>query len=97
MEGVPIDPPQSGDADTTVQRRTDPVLPGDSAGTRGTVDIEIVELLPASRDDLVSMSINEGGVVAQVAAQAEAMGAYDFNSIKMMSRNLQQINEAPAH
>ncbi|MEE8105390.1 MAG: hypothetical protein V3T86_07640, partial [Planctomycetota bacterium] len=63
------------------------------ARPRAQQDIEIIELLPASRDDLVSMSINEGGVIAQAAFQAEAAGAYDFNSIKMLSRNLKQISE----
>ncbi len=48
--------------------------------------IQIVEMLPSSRDDLVSMSINEGGVVARVAGQADAAAAYDMNKLKMAQR-----------
>lgn len=48
--------------------------------------IQIVEMLPESRDDLVSMSINEGGVVAKIAGQAEGSAAYDMNELKMASR-----------
>lgn len=45
--------------------------------------IQIIDLLPTSRDDLVSMSINEGGVVAKIAAQADASAAYDVNKLRM--------------
>lgn len=48
--------------------------------------IQIVEMLPGSRDDLVSMSINEGGVVARLAAQGDASAAYDMNNLKMAQR-----------
>ncbi len=48
--------------------------------------IQIVDMLPASRDDLVAMSINEGGVVARLAGQAEGSAAYDLNYAKMAER-----------
>lgn len=48
--------------------------------------IQIVQMLPASRDDLVSMSINEGGVMAKFAAQGGASAAYDLNNLKMAQR-----------
>jgi hypothetical protein len=48
--------------------------------------IQIVEMLPESRDDLVSMSINEGGVVAQLAGEADGSAAYDLNEAKMAQR-----------
>ncbi len=41
--------------------------------------VQILEMLPASRDDLVAMSINEGGAIFQAAARAEAAAAYDVN------------------
>jgi len=46
-------------------------------------EIQIIDLLPASRDDLVSMSINEGGAVANLAAQAEGAASYDLNKLRM--------------
>ncbi len=45
--------------------------------------IQIAEMLPASRDDLVSMSVNEGGVIARLAGQADGSAAYDLNQAKM--------------
>lgn len=48
--------------------------------------IQIMEILPASRDDLVSMSINEGGAVANLAAQAEGSAAYDINYIRAAAK-----------
>ncbi|MCA9457993.1 MAG: hypothetical protein KC587_15115, partial [Nitrospira sp.] len=56
--------------------------------------IQIVDLLPASRDDLVSMSINEGGAVANLAAQGEAAVAYDLNKLKMGLKVLDSATEA---
>ena len=45
-------------------------------------NIQIVDMLPSSRDDLVSMSINEGGMTAQIAAKAEGAATYDINKLK---------------
>ncbi|MCA9469057.1 MAG: hypothetical protein KC643_26935 [Nitrospira sp.] len=53
--------------------------------------IQIVDLLPASRDDLVSMSINEGGAVAKIAAQAEGAAAYDINKLRMGAEVLDDL------
>jgi hypothetical protein len=53
--------------------------------------IQIVDMLPASRDDLVAMSISEGGVVAKAAAQAETSAAYDLNKLQMATRALQML------
>jgi len=50
--------------------------------------IQIVEVLPSSRDDLVAMSISEAGVTAKVAAQASASAAYDINKLAMAARTL---------
>ncbi len=51
--------------------------------------IQIVDMLPASRDDLVSMSVNEGGMVAKIAAQAEGAAAYDLNMFQTALRNIE--------
>ena len=55
--------------------------------------IQIVDLLPASRDDLVSMSVNEGGVIAKVAAKAEGAAAYDMNKLQMIVRNIELLKQ----
>jgi len=55
--------------------------------------IQIVDLLPASRDDLISMSVNEGGVVFNLAAQAEAAAAYDLNQLQMAIRNIDLLQQ----
>ncbi len=52
--------------------------------------IQIVDLLPASRDDLVSMSINEAGVLAKAAGRAEAYGMYDVSQANMAREALVQ-------
>ncbi len=49
--------------------------------------ITVVKMLPLSRDDLVSLSINEGGVMARMAAQANADAVYDTNTLKMLSNS----------
>jgi len=56
--------------------------------------IQIIDMLPASRDDLVSMSINEGGVIAKVAGKAEAAAAYDMNKLQMVLRNKEILDQA---
>ncbi|MEW6158889.1 MAG: hypothetical protein AB1813_15805 [Verrucomicrobiota bacterium] len=56
--------------------------------------IQIVDLLPASRDDLVGMAINEGGVVAKIAAQAEGAAAYDLNQLQTVLRNAEILRGA---
>lgn len=55
--------------------------------------IQIVEMLPASRDDLVGLSISEGGVTAKAAAAAEGAAAYDANQVKMASQYLNLLAE----
>lgn len=54
-------------------------------------NIQIVELLPVSRDDLVSMAVNEGGVVAKIAGQVEGAAAYDMNQMQTILRNAQLL------
>ena len=49
--------------------------------------IQIVDILPASRDDLVSIAVNEGGVIARAAGKADAAAAYDVNKLQMAARN----------
>jgi len=58
---------------------------------RNQEGIQIVEMLPASRDDLVSMAISEGGVVAKAAAQAEGAAAYDVNKMQMAMRTFDTL------
>ncbi|GJL60946.1 MAG: hypothetical protein NPIRA03_38030 [Nitrospirales bacterium] len=53
--------------------------------------IQIIDMLPASRDDLVAMSINEGGAVAKIAAQAEGAAAYDINKLRMSAEVIDNI------
>lgn len=50
-------------------------------------NIQIIDLLPASRDDLVGISINEGGVIAQAAGLADGAVAYDVNELEMSRKN----------
>ncbi len=57
-------------------------------------NIQIIDMLPASRDDLVSMSVNEGGVIAKIAAKGEAAAAYDLNKLQMLFRNMELLNQA---
>lgn len=53
--------------------------------------IQIIDVLPASRDDLVAMSINEGGTIAKIAAQAEGAAAYDMNKLRMGAEVLDDL------
>lgn len=55
--------------------------------------VQIIDLLPASRDDLVSTSINEGGIVARLAAQADASAAYDLNKLRMATEFVDKTSE----
>jgi len=56
--------------------------------------IQIVDMLPASRDDLVGLSISEGGVTARAAAAAEGAAAYDANRIKMANQYISILSES---
>lgn len=56
--------------------------------------IQIMDLLPASRDDLVGISINEGGVVARAAAQGEGAAAYDINEMALLQRTARQAGKS---
>lgn len=60
----------------------------DRASPKIQTGIQIVDMLPSSRDDLVSMSINEGGVVAQLAGQAEGAAIYDISALATLERAL---------
>jgi hypothetical protein len=61
--------------------------------TKNQKGIQIVDLLPASREDLVSMSINEGGVVANIAAKAEGAASYDLNKLQTALRMADALNQ----
>ena len=56
--------------------------------------ITITDLLPASRDDLVGLSVSEGGVTAQAAAKAEGAATYDVNRLKMARDYLSLLQDA---
>lgn len=56
--------------------------------------IQVVDMLPASRDDLVSMSVNEGGAIANIAAKAEGAAAYDLNQLQTVLRNAELLRQA---
>lgn len=56
--------------------------------------IQVIDMLPASRDDLVSMSVNEGGAIANIAAKAEGAAAYDLNQLQMVMRNAELLRQA---
>lgn len=59
--------------------------------------VQIVEMLPTSRDDLVSMAINEGGVIAQIAASAEAEAtvesAREFSTKRQRNRDRKIVDD----
>jgi hypothetical protein len=56
--------------------------------------VQILELLPSSRDDLVSVSVSDGGVIARAAAQGQASAAYDVNKLQMVAQNAQMLFQA---
>ncbi len=56
--------------------------------------IQVVDMLPASRDDLVSMSVNEGGAISNIAGKAEGAAAYDLNQLQMIMRNAELLRQA---
>ncbi len=47
--------------------------------------IQVVDLLPSSRDDLVAMSISEGGAVAELAGKAGAAMRYEANALGVLT------------
>ncbi|MEM7245893.1 MAG: hypothetical protein AAF533_11150 [Acidobacteriota bacterium] len=49
--------------------------------------IQVVDMLPASRDDLVAISIHSGGFTAQMAAQADAAAVLDTNALQSALRS----------
>ena len=56
-------------------------------------NILIVEMLPASRDDLVSMSVNEGGVAAKIAGKADAAASYDVNKLATFRKTMEHLKQ----
>lgn len=59
--------------------------------------VQIVDLLPSSRDDLVSMAINEGGVIAQITAfveaQATAESSRQFSTEQTRKRDRKIVDD----